>query len=77
MQQRSVIYYKTVIIHNVAIVQRHLSSSSAVLADCREGDMTYKHGDSWLCSDGCNTWLVFILDFHQLVSITLNASFLS
>ena len=28
------------------------------IADCREGDQTYKHGDSWLCSDGCNSWSV-------------------
>jgi len=32
-----------------------------MLADCREGDQTYKHGDSWLCSDGCNSWSVFTI----------------
>ena len=31
------------------------------IADCREGDQTYKHGDSWLCSDGCNSWSVFTI----------------
>ena len=62
--------------YHMTVVQlqtdRHHSFSC--LADCWEGDMIYKSGDTWDCSDGCNTWSVISFNLY-ISSLILHSSY--